>query len=128
MKKYLTYDEYVAFGRTAIAEVAFPDAELKARKLIDYATASRVQAMEAVPEAVKRCMAALMDVEAAVGSEAQVSKPTPTSFSTDGYSETYGNALSADAAKIEMNKIIRTYLFGEQDDKGVHLLYRGVRG
>lgn len=125
---YLTYPEYVSLGHTAIAEAAYPQAELKARRRIDFMTASRVQAMEAVPEAVKICMAALMDMDSAVGAEAQVSAPVATSFSTDGYSESYGNALSADSAAVQMNKLIRTYLYGETDDTGVPLLYRGARG
>lgn len=128
MKHYLTYAEYVALGHSAIAKAAFPQAELKARKRIDFVTASRVQAMEAVPEAVKICMAALMDMDAQVGTEAQVSSPVVTSFSTDGYSESYGHALSAESASTQMNKLIGSYLYGETDDKGVALLYRGVRG
>ena len=60
------------------------------------------------------------------GAEAQANTPTVTSFSTDGYSESYGKALSAEDAELSMNRLIVTSLYGEYDDKGVPLLYKGV--
>lgn len=125
---YLTYTEYIANGGSGISEAAFPRFESKARHRIDYLTAERVKAMNAVPEAVKLAMVAIMDLDAKVGVEAQVDHPVATSFNTDGYSETYGHALSADDAAAQMDKLIRTMLYGERDDFGVPLLYRGVRG
>ena len=91
---YLTYAEYVGYGGSA-SQTAFPTLEFKARKQIDYLTASRVQNMETVPEAVKLC---------------------------------YGNALSADDTAKQIKKQIEAMLYGETDDNGVPLLYRGVRG
>ncbi len=123
--QYLTHDEYRAYGGTLDA-IAFRPLELKARKRIDYLTDSRVQRMVAVPEAVKLCAFSLITLDNAVGAEAQAVNPAVTSFSTDGYSESYGNALSADAARAQMNKVVREYLYGEEDDEGVPLLYRGV--
>lgn len=124
---YLTYDEYKGFGGAADV-TAFPVLEMKARKRIDYLTDSRVQAMATVPEAVKLCAVALIDMENAVGAIAQATNPAVTSFSTDGYSESYGNALNVDDAAAQMNKLVGEYLYGERDDEGVPLLYRGVRG
>lgn len=125
--QYLTYDEYKAYGGT-LTPAAFPPMELKSRKRIDYLTDSRVQNMEAVPEAVKLCAFALIGMKEVVGVEAQATNPAVTSFNTDGYSESYGNALNADAARQQMNKLVGEYLYGERDDDGVPLLYRGVRG
>ena len=124
---YLTYEEYKDFGGTA-SESAFPILEMKARKRIDFLTDSRVQNMEVVPPAVKLCAASIINMESVVGAEAQIANPVATSFSTDGYSESYGNSLSADAAREQMNKTVREMLYGELDDEGTPLLYRGVRG
>lgn len=122
---YLTHDEYTEMGGTLTA-AEFRPLEFKSRKRIDYLTDSRVQNMEAVPEAVKLCVFALIGMEKAVGAEAQAEMPAVTSFSTDGYSETYGNALSADEATKQMSNTVKEYLYGEVDDTGVPLLYRGT--
>lgn len=123
--QYLTYDEYKGYGGDADA-TAFPTLEMMARKRIDYLTACRVQHMAVVPEAVKLCIVALTKVENSAGAVAQATNPTVTSFNTDGYSESYGNALNADSAEKQMNKLIRKFLWGEKDDNGVFLLYRGL--
>lgn len=125
--KYLTYTEYVQYGGT-VSEDAFAALEFKARKRIDYVTDCRVKYMSHVPEAVKRCVVALVAMESTVGDEAQAASPTVTSYSNDGYSETYGHALSAADASKRMTAVIGEYLYGELDDNGVPLLYRGVRG
>ena len=124
---YLTYAEYVGYGGSA-SQTAFPTLEFKARKQIDYLTASRVQNMETVPEAVKLCMVCIMTLEATTGAEAQATNPTVTSFNTDGYTESYGHSLSADDTAKQIKKQIEAMLYGETDDNGVPLLYRGVRG
>lgn len=122
---YLTYDEYTEYGGT-MAQAAFTLAEFKAQKRIDYLTDSRVKAMASVPEAVKLCIMAIMDMESKVGTEAQVSNPVVTSYNTDGYSESYGKAMGTDEADLAMNKTVKAYLSGEVDDYGVPLLYRGL--
>ena len=124
---YLTYDEYVGYGGSADL-AAFPALEFKARKRIDYLTASRVQGMIEVPEAVKLCMVSIMNIEGISGAEAQAVNPQMTSYNTDGYSESYGNALSAAESAKQVNKQIEAMLYGEVDDRGVPLLYRGARG
>lgn len=127
---YLSYEEYKNLGGT-LSETDFKMAEFKARKRIDYLTADRVKAMaEAglVPEAVQLCIVSLVELESKVGAAAQVDNPVVTSFTTDGYTEHYGNALSAVEANAEMDKLVRQLLFGEVDLCGVPLLYRGVRG
>lgn len=123
--KYLTYKEYTTYGGTK-TETEFVPLEFQARKTIDYVTDSRVQAMAEVPEAVKMCMYSIMNIIAVTGAEAQATKPQATQFSTDGYSESYGHAMTVAEARIGVNGVIRQYLYGELDDKGVPLLYRGV--
>ena len=124
---YLTYDEYVNLGGSA-SQTAFLTLEFKARKQIDYLTANRVQDMQDVPNAVKLCMACIMNMDQATGAEAQATNPQMTSFNTDGYSESYGHALSADDTAKQIKKQIEAMLYGEMDDNGVPLLYRGARG
>jgi hypothetical protein len=125
--QYLSYDEYTAYGGS-LDQAAFLPLELKSRKRIDYLTDSRVQNMAQVPDAVKLCTYALIGIESGTGIEAQATNPAVTSFSTDGYSESYGNVLDADSAQRQMNKLVGEYLYGEKDDCGTPLLYRGVRG
>lgn len=122
---YLTYDEYKSLGGSAPA-TDFALLEFKARKRIDYLTASRVQNMAQVPQAVKMCMLSIITVDSAAGAEAQATKPVVTSFNTDGYSESYGKAMSVQDASASITRIIKTGLYGETDDNGVPLLYRGV--
>ena len=123
--QYLTYDEYTNYGGT-LSSTDFTLFEFRARKRIDYLTDMRVQAMETVPEAVKLAMMAIISLEKTAGAEAQA-VPAVTSFNTDGYSESYGSrTLSVKDAEKNMNETIRNYLYGEEDDNGVPLLYRGV--
>ena len=98
--QYLTYEEYVERGGTS-SEQAFPLLEFRARKRIDRMTFSRVQDMAEVPEAVRLCMLSLIGIDSKAGVEAQVENPVVTSFNNDGYSESFGKALSAeDAEKV----------------------------
>ena len=125
---YLTFSEYEEYGG-ALDQTAFEVLEFKARKRIDYLTANRVRDhMEEISEAVKRCVFSIVEIENAIGIEAQATHPSVTSYSTDGYSETYGNSIRAEDAGKRMNDIIRSSLYGELDDNGVPLLYTGVRG
>lgn len=124
---YLTYTEYAGYGGT-LPQSAFTALEFRARKRIDYMTDSRVQAMATVPEAVKLCVYSLITVDNAAGAEAQVDHPVVTSFNTDGYSENYGKAMGVSDADNSMKSMIRTALYGEKDDNGVPLLFRGVDG
>jgi len=123
--QYLTYAEYHSYGGTA-SETAFPMLEFRARKRIDRLTFSRVQNMAEVPEAVKLCMMSLIGIDSKAGAEAQVDNPVVTSFNTDGYSESYGKALSVEDADKTMSASIRSMLWGETDDNGTPLLYRGL--
>ena len=123
---YLTYDEYQSYGGT-LAEGDFNLAEFRARKRIDQLTDSRVAAMAEVPEVVKLAMMSIIKVDGAVGVDAQAGAPLVASFSTDGYSESYGSAADQTAnAERQLNREIGRLLYGEKDDNGVPLLYRGV--
>ena len=123
--KYLTYEEYRDDYGGTLSESAFNPLEFRARKRIDRQTFSRVQDMKEVPEAVKLCMLSLINTDSKAGLEAQVDNPVVTSFNNDGYSESYGKALSVIDADSQMSASIRSMLWGETNDEGVPLLYRG---
>ena len=123
---YLTYDEYAMYGGT-MEEADFALAEFKARKRIDTLTDSRVEKMAEVPEAVKLAMASIIKADSAVGVDAQAGAPLVASFSTDGYSESYGSAAEQTAnVERQLTAEVRQLLYGVKDDDGVPLLYRGV--
>ena len=122
---YLTYQEYKSYGGE-LSETAFIPLEFKSRKRIDYLTDSRVQNMAAVPAAVKLCMYVLIGMESSVGRSEQAASPSVSSFNTDGYSETYSQAMDADTANAQMDALTKEYLYGEKDDNGTPLLYRGL--
>ena len=125
---YLTYAEYTGYGGT-LPETEFTLAEFKARKQIDYWTDSRVQNMAEVPAAVKLCMMSVIKFEQKFSADAQTDSPVVASFNTDGYSESYGSVSEqAAAAENGLYKSIRSLLYGETDDEGTPLLYRGVYG
>lgn len=124
--EYLTYEEYQQSGGT-LQESEFDLLEFRARKRIDYWTDCRVQKMSTVPEAVKKCMMLIIKYESKYGSDAQADNPLVASFNTDGYSENYGSAKEqASAAESNLYKTVRQLLYGETDDEGVPLLYRGL--
>lgn len=124
---YLTYDEYKNYGGT-LTEADFNLAEFQARKCIDYVTDCRVQPMKVVPESVKLCIVTLIKLQAKYGADALADNGAlVNSFNTDGYSESYGGASDQiETANKAMNRKIREMLYGEKDDNGVPLLYRGL--
>ena len=82
--------------------------------------------MAAVPAAVKLCMYVLIGMESSVGRSEQAASPSVSSFNTDGYSETYSQAMDADTASAQMDALTKEYLYGEKNDNGTPLLYRGL--
>ena len=126
MAQYLSYAEYQQYGGD-MSETDFTLAEFKARSRIDYLTLGRVKYMETVPEEVKLAMMCLMRVDSKFSADAQVYNALVASFSTDGYSESYGSAdAQASTAQKMANEQATRMLFGVLDDNGVPLIYRGV--
>ena len=140
---YLTYDEYIGYGGT-LDETTFLQYGFECSKLIDYYTAERVKNMTAVPEAVKRCLMALLSQEQvynnnvqnllSANSDGSTSKLV-SSFTTDGYQESYATGGS-DPGSYLLNirksvdatekNTIKSYLAYERNDDGILLLCRGV--
>ena len=126
MAQYLTYAQYTAWGGT-LSEAAFGLAEIKARARIDAMTQGRVAYMETVPEQVQAAMMEIIQVDGTYSAAAQAAAPVAASFTTDGYSESYGSAESRTAAiEKQLTASVETLLDGVTDDDGVPLLYAGV--
>lgn len=126
MAQYLTYDQYVELGGT-MDELPFRLAEIKARARIDAMTQGRVTHMAAVPEQVQAAMMEIIQVDQTYSAAAQAAAPVAASFTTDGYSETYGSVESRTAAiEKQLTASIETLLDGITDDYGMPLLFAGV--
>lgn len=126
MAQYLTYAQYTAWGGT-LSEAAFNLAEIKARSRIDAMTHGRVAYMATVPEQVQAAMMEIITVDGTYSAAAQAAAPVAASFSTDGYSESYGSAENRTAAiEKQLTGSIETLLDGVTDDDGTPLLYAGV--
>lgn len=123
---YIEISYYLANGGTEMDDAAFSRNEYRARKIVDRLTQNRVTKMQNVPEAVQRLMVELVTLEATQGAAALDNQPV-SSFSNDGYSETYAQPLTAETVKqLEMDLVV-DYLAEETDDNGTPLLYLGVR-
>ena len=134
---YLTYDEYIAMGGETLEETAFDNLEFEARATIDWWTFNRLQNEVEYPEAVKRCMFALINLiknkQDSMVTDAQAADGTKqagiTHQSNDGVSISY-NVMSAsrlfDNAKSEIKTTIQQCLNGVVNSLGHKLLYRGV--
>ena len=126
MAQYLTYEQYQAWGGT-LDESAFNLAEIKARARIDAMTQKRVAYMREVPEQVQAAMMEIITVDGTFSAAAQAAAPVAASFTTDGYSESYGSAESRTASiEKQLTASIETLLDGLTDDEGTPLLYAGV--
>lgn len=126
MAQYLTYEQYQAWGGT-MDQSAFILAEIKARARIDAMTQGRVARMTQVPEQVQAAMMEIINVDAIYSAGAQAAAPVAVSFSTDGYSENYGNVESrTEEIEKQLTTSIMTLLDGILDDEGTPLLFAGV--
>lgn len=123
---YLTYAQYTAWGGT-LDEAAFTLAEIKARARIDAMTQKRVAYMQTVPEQVQAAMMEIIAVDSTYSASAQSAAPVAASFTTDGYSESYGSAETRTAAiEKQLTASIETLLDGVVDDDGTPLLFAGI--
>ena len=112
-------------GKGDMTDAAFIRSEFRARKLVDKLTQGRVKNMAEVSESVKRLMVELVSLESTQGAEIAENQAV-TTFSNDGYSETYADPLTRERVKEIESDLISEYLSDETDDSGVPLLYLGV--
>ena len=122
---YIDLAYYIQRGGREMTEAAFSRCAFRAQKLVDKLTQGRVKNMAEVPEAVKRLMVELVGLEENQGAELTAHQAV-TSFSNDGYSETYADPLTGERVKEIECDLISEYLSEEMDDNGVPLLFLGV--
>lgn len=125
--KYLTYDEYITLGGSLNAsDFALHAAEAQA--YVDRYTFRRLRKETVIPESVKHCMFALVDVLCEIH-KAQ-SGGVVSSESNDGVSVSYA-VLSPEKSDERLNTIVPQTLYlwlsGETDSNGTPLLWRGVK-
>ena len=72
-------------------------------------------------------MMVIMKVDSKYSADSQADTAIVSSFSTDGYSESYGGiSEQSDSMDKQLTKEVSKMLFGVLDDYGVPLIYRGV--
>jgi hypothetical protein len=80
-----------------------------------------------VPGEVRVAMMEIIGVDASFGASAQAASPVVASFTTDGYSESYGGVSERmSAAEAKLRGTVGELLYGVTDDEGVPLIYAGV--
>ena len=123
---YVEYDEYLELSAKAIDAEEFTRLAFRAGKKIQSFTHSRIDAMATVPEAVKRCETELIDILYAADSVMSGASGAVSSFSNDGYSENYGEAMNSFYFDGLILDTMTDYLAEEYDDRGIPLIYQGV--
>ena len=126
--QYLTFDEYKELGGT-LEQTPFNLLEYETRRIIDEKTQLRLKKSVIIPFEVKICSFNLIDYLNNFISENKTNGNI-ASESVGSYSVTYitGNQIKETIAsnKIEINNIIKKYLFGViVNDE--HILYLGVK-
>ena len=126
--QYLTKQEYLDLGGSAIEDMPFNLLEFEARRMIDIKTFNRLKDAEEILQEVKLCeyelinkIRSYIDTSNTIGNVA--------SENTDGYSVSYitSDRISevVKSKKNELDDIIRTYLLMViYNDE--HLMYVGV--
>ena len=133
---YLEYSEYTSYGGT-LDEATFNKIEYEAEAYVNWYTFNRLKIEETYPEAVKKCMYAIIDLinnkmntlNAGSGEGSGAGTGAIASQSNDGVSVSY-NVLSAkeliDSSDKELKDIIQRYLQGVRNNLGYRLLFRGI--
>ena len=114
---YIDYKEYLKFGGVQ-DETAFNKYSYEAKAKIDAETHGRIKEPS---EAVKRCMARLIDIFI----KSDVVNDNVSSWSNDGVSKSF-KETTPEQYEGKIKSIINDYLANETDDEGVPLLYLGV--
>lgn len=122
---YIDLKYYMSISGKKMTNDAFTRSEFRARKIIDRMTQDRIKSMSEIPEAVKMLMVDLITLEDTQGA-AVTENQAVSSFSNDGYSETYADPLTPERVKELEHELVFVYLSGEKDDNGTPLLWVGV--
>lgn len=135
---YLTFDEYNSMGGEVMEESTFNQLEFEARSQIDWWTFGRLKNETELPEAVKRCMAKLIELldkqqkvmlVDAIDDDGNVVAGLMGHQSNDGVSSTYNVITGNMAVRViqsQLNSAIKMYLQDVKDSLGRKVLYRGL--
>ena len=129
-EQYLNYNEYRLLGGT-LDQTPFNLLEYEARRKIDERTFGRLKGIEKIPQEVKMCTYALINTLQSYSIDSTSSRnKNIASENTDGYSVSYASGSQVQeivkAKSVELNDIIKSYLFGViVNDE--HILYLGVK-
>lgn len=122
--RYLTYDEYLNIGGT-LEKTAFERVIGRACGIIDLYTQKRLQSVSEPSERVCACIRDLVEhIDAYKGVSDNVVSSKSQSAGGVSESETYATK-SIDDSDADIRDIIQDYLWSEETDNGVPLLYRG---
>lgn len=134
---YLTYEEYQNMGGT-LNEAAFNDFEFEAESIIDWYTFNRLHNQTTYPEALGKCVYALIKLCATKagamglaenGNENDGTSAVIASQSNDGVSVSYNILSASEAFKLcsdEVGNTVKRYFNGVTNELGRKLLYRGL--
>ena len=109
---YLTYEEYTSLGGSSISEQDFPQAERRARALMDDWTMGRVKAMQdegdPIPECVKEAMCIAVDAVPGLSGERVSSFSNGVdSFTFDTARDEAGELYDAVCAMLPVRLVTR---------------------
>ena len=130
--QYLTKQEYLDLGGSAIQDMPFNLLEFEARRRIDNETFNRLVGQQEIPQEVKICEYELINtIKGYIGdNNTNATNGNVASESTDGYSISYitSDKISdvVKSRETELTSIIRTYLLGIVYNNE-HLMYCGVK-
>ena len=130
--QYLTKQEYLDLGGSAIQDMPFNLLEFEARRRIDNETFNRLVGQQEIPQEVKICEYELINTIKGYidDNNTNATSGNVASESTDGYSVSYitSDKISdvVKSKETELTNIIRTYLLGIVYNNE-HLLYRGTK-
>lgn len=134
---YLTYDEYEKMGGNTLDETTFAEYEFEAEMQINYYTFDRLVNEEELPEVVKRCVYALINIILSKRTAEQLptlvnnnlDSASIASQSNDGVSISYNTMSAKEAVELSEKSIsttINRYLQGVKNSLGRRVLYRGI--
>jgi len=130
--QYLTKQEYLDLGGSAIQDMPFNLLEFEARRKIDNETFNRLVGGNDIPQEVKICEYELINtIKGYIGdNNTNATNGNVASESTDGYSISYitSDKISdvVKSRETELTNIVRTYLLGIVYNNE-HLMYCGVK-
>ena len=124
--QYLNYEEYKSLGGT-LDIMPFNILEFESRKIIDTRTQNRLKDIEVIPQAVKMCVNAIIDViQSSIIDE---KKSNVSSENIDGYSVTYLTPSEIQQSIKAKNDEVEDIMFSYLMDVIVNstpILYLGV--